>query len=276
MTDTSPFDLDAYFRRIGYGGAATPTLETLRAIHALHPAAIPFENLDPLLERPVSLDLAALQAKLVGARRGGYCFEQNGLLKAALEAVGFPVVGLIARVRWMAPQDAPPAARTHMVLRVEADGETWFADVGFGGHLAMAPLRYAPGEAQATAAGVLRLEEGQQGLTLQTRLPDGWRDCYCFTLEEAYPADYELGNWFTSTHPASRFRNALLAERLTPETRTSLFNQKLTLRHADGPVEVRMLQDAAELAETLRTAFGVEPPTDAAAVWARLPPPPAS
>ncbi|MGH7057165.1 MAG: arylamine N-acetyltransferase, partial [Acetobacteraceae bacterium] len=88
MSPAPPFDLAAYFARIGYDGAREPTFATLAALHALHPAAIPFENLDSLLGRPVPLDLASLQAKLVGERRGGYCFEQNTLLAAVLGALG--------------------------------------------------------------------------------------------------------------------------------------------------------------------------------------------
>ena len=96
------FDLDAYLSRIGYTGPRTASLTTLRAIHALHPAAIPFENLDPLLKRPVRLNLASLQAKLVAERRGGYCFEQNIPFAAALEALGFTVIRLAGRVASLA------------------------------------------------------------------------------------------------------------------------------------------------------------------------------
>ena len=96
-------DLNAYLRRVGYDGPREPTLEVLCAIHALHPEAIPFENLNPLLSgRAVSLDLDALQSKMLGQRRGGYCFEQNALFRAALEAMNFTVTPLIARVVWMA------------------------------------------------------------------------------------------------------------------------------------------------------------------------------
>src|SRR5260221_10485109 len=112
------FDLDAYLTRIGFTGAPQADLATLTSIHALQPAAIPFENLDPLLGRPVTLDLAGLQAKLVQGRRGGYCFELNSLLAVALEALGFSVIRLAARVRWRAPPERPVGARTHMLLRV--------------------------------------------------------------------------------------------------------------------------------------------------------------
>src|SRR5271165_2145045 len=145
------FDLDAYLARIGFDGHREPPLHVLRALHRLHPDAIPFENLDPLLGRPVPLDLGALQAKLVGARRGGYCFEQNALFRAALEAIGFAVTPLIARVVWMAAPDRPLGGRNHMLLRVDLAEGPYLADVGFGGQLESTPLRLAPGLEQTTA-----------------------------------------------------------------------------------------------------------------------------
>ena len=115
---TADIDLDAYFDRIGYTGPWEPTLDVLQALHRLHPAAIAFENLTPLMGERVSLDLGDLQAKLVLGGRGGYCYEQNGLFKAVLTALRFQVHGLAARVRWGLPEDAPPRPRTHMALLV--------------------------------------------------------------------------------------------------------------------------------------------------------------
>src|SRR5690349_12520297 len=122
------FDLDAYFARIGYGGPARPDLQTLAALNARHVDAIPFESLNPLAGLPVKLDLASLQAKMVQRRRGGYCFEQNHLFRAALEAIGFAVTGLGGRVVWMSPPGAPLGARGHMLLKVDLDGAPWLAD----------------------------------------------------------------------------------------------------------------------------------------------------
>src|SRR6218665_2222775 len=114
-------DIDAYFERIGFAGSIAPNLETLQQLHALHPAAIPFENLDPLLGVPVRLETGNLQQKLLFEKRGGYCLEQNLLFKAMLEDLDFPVRGLGAKVLW-GPTAAPDRPATHMVLAVEVAG----------------------------------------------------------------------------------------------------------------------------------------------------------
>ena len=127
MADQDSFDLDAYLHRVGDAGPVGPDLETLRRLQAAHLGAIPFENLDVRLGRPVGLDLASLQAKLVRRRRGGYCFEQNTLFAAVLRAIGFDLRTLEARVR--PPGATSPLPRTHMLLRVDVGGDPWLADV---------------------------------------------------------------------------------------------------------------------------------------------------
>ena len=267
-----PIDLDAYLARIGYDGPRAPTLEVLGALHRLHPAAIAFENLYPFQGRPVPLDLGALEAKIVHERRGGYCFEQNALFRAALTMLGFAVTPLIARVVWMAPPDAPLGARNHMLLKVDLEEGPYLADVGFGGHLFSAPLKFEPGLEQATAESVLRLTPVEDALVLQTHLPAGWTSLYRFTLEPAEQSDYEVSNWYTSTHPTHLLTNNLLAERLTPEVRSSLFNTRLTRRYPDGRTEVVDLATPDELARTLEEELGLPPQDDIAALFAKLPP----
>jgi N-hydroxyarylamine O-acetyltransferase len=265
------FDLDAYLKRIGYEGPRTPTMATLEAIHALQPAAIPFEGLDPFLRRPVPLDLASLQAKLVRQRRGGYCFELNTLFGGALEALAFTVTHLAGRVRWMAPPDRPHSPRTHHLLRVDLEEGTYLADVGFGGHLLAGPIRLQREIEQSTPASVVRLAGADQTYMLQALLPKGWQDMYLFTLEPQHPIDYEVANWFTSTNPGSRFHAALLAERLTPERRLSLFNTKLTERRPGAAASERILANAEELSEVFDRDFGVTLPVDPADVWEKIP-----
>ena len=265
-----PFDLDAYFRRIGYGGPARPDLETLSAIHARHVAAIPFESLDPLTGRRVHLDPAALQAKLVGGRRGGYCFEQNSLLKAALESIGFSVTGLGGRVVWMSPPEAPLGPRGHMLLAVDLPDGRFLADVGFGAHLLDAPLRLEVGPEQSTPAATYRLQREADLFTLAVRQNDAWRRAYVFNLEPQLASDYAMANWFYSTHPEILFTQTLIVERLTGEARFNLMNTRLTERRRDGRVVERTLSSARELGETLDQVFDIEPPVPVEQVFARV------
>lgn len=270
---TASFDLDAYFGRIGYTGVPTADLATLTAIHSLHTAAIPFENLNPLLGLPVLLDIETLQAKLIGARRGGYCFEQNALLAAALGAIGFDVTNLAARVRWMAPPDAPVGARSHMTLRVDLPEGPYLADVGFGGQMLGAPMALKADIEQVQGAATLRLQLAPpETYTLQTLLPTGWQDMYRFTLEPQYPSDYAVSNWSTSTHPELIFVNGLLMERLTAERRVSLFNRRVIERWVDGRVVERLLTSADAFGEVLEGAFAITPPAPVERIWEKLPP----
>lgn len=253
-------DLDAYFARIGYSGPRTPTLDTLRALHALHPAAIPFEAIDVLLGRGVDLAPAAVDAKLIAAKRGGYCFEHNSLFMRALTALGFEVEGLAARVRYLVPPDSPRTPRTHMALRVTIDGEPWLADVGFGGCVASAPLRLDTEEAQPTDHESFRLAREDGSQILYVGRGGEWFALYELLPERQYPADYDLGNWFTSAHPDSLFKHVMMIARVTPQARYALLDNRFTLRKPGGKSEQRML-DAKELERSLAEDFGlpVEP-----------------
>lgn len=253
-------DLDAYFARIGYAGPRAATVDVLRDLHRRHPAAIPFEAIDCLLDRGVDISPAAVDAKLIQARRGGYCFEHNSLFRRVLEALGFEVEGLAARVRWNMAPDVPPQPRTHMVLRVVAEGQAWLTDVGFGGCVLDAPLRFEPHLEQETAHDRYRLTPVGEDLRLEVLREPGWVPAYDIGLSPCVPRDYEMANWFTSTHPTSHFRHNLLAARTTPEARYALLFNQLTVRPLDGPVERRTL-DADGIEAALRDVFGlaVEP-----------------
>jgi N-hydroxyarylamine O-acetyltransferase len=250
-------DLDRYFARIGYSGSPRPDLATLRALTELHPAAIPFEAVDVFLGRPVDLSLHAIQAKLVAGGRGGYCFEQNGLLQRVLDALGFQVEGLIARVLWMRPPDAPPLPLTHMALRVTIESERWLADVGFGSCVAGAPLRLDAGDTgQPTRHETFRLSRRGTWTVLEAQLPDGWHSLYMLSPEPALDIDYVAANWYTSTHPESGFRRELRAAVTTPDHRTTLLNNRLTVRHAGGSMDRRFLAEQ-EIADVLVATFGL-------------------
>ena len=260
----SSFDLDAYFVRTGYTGPRDATLATLHAVVAAHAQTIPFENLDVLLGRPISLVPDAVFKKLILDRRGGYCFEQNSLLHRVLIALGFKVTTLSARVRWQRPRDFTPP-RTHLFLRVELDGTSWLADVGVGGlSLTAAICLDESGREQATPHEPRRIVREGASLFHQVRLATGdWADVCEFTLEAMPPIDCELANWFTSAHPQSHFRNRLLVARAAPTgIRLTLLNHEFTTRAADGQATTLLITSPEALLAVLSENFGLHfPPT---------------
>lgn len=268
---TTAIDLDAYFNRIGFDGLRTPTLDTLRAIQLKHSETIPFENLNPLMGWPVSLDLESLQRKMVAEGRGGYCFEQNLLLKHALDALGFDVTGLAARVLWNTP-DGVVLPRTHMLLLVVLDGQRYIVDVGFGGVTLTVPLRLEPDVEQATPHEPFRLIAIDDEFIEQVKIGGHWVSLYRFDLTEQLLPDYEMANWYLSTHPDSRFVTGLLAARPAPDRRYALLNNQLTVHYRNGGRERRLLTGVADMRETLERSFYLVLPDapEVEAVLARL------
>jgi N-hydroxyarylamine O-acetyltransferase len=250
-------DLDAYLHRIGVDPAlprsAGATRETLGALHAAHVAAIPFENLDILLGRPIRLDVGSLQQKLVSARRGGYCFEHNTLFQAVLDALGFRVTPLAARVRAGATGVRP---RTHMLLRVTLDEGAFLADVGFGAGGVVRPVPFVEGVVVSTGPFSHRLRREGELWVLQGDSGKGWADQYVFTLEPQHPVDYEVANHYTSTHPESAFVLNLTAQRSWPGRRAVVRNRELTVTTADGDV-VAPIRDPQHLLQVLAAEFGL-------------------
>jgi N-hydroxyarylamine O-acetyltransferase len=198
------FDLDAYVERIGLSGRPG-----IADVHRAHVTSIPFENLDSQRGLPISLDEDDLQRKLVAQRRGGYCFEQNLLLKGALEALGADVEPMLARVRWGAPAGAVRSTG-HLVLRVRDRGSTWLADVGFGASAQLEPLPFAAGAEIEQADWRFRLLEDGKELVLQCADADGWSDLYGFVPKAVPMVDIEVNNWFICSHPRSPFVTGLL------------------------------------------------------------------
>ena len=198
------FDLDAYLARIGLSGRPS-----VAEVHRAHSTTIPFENLDPHAGLPVSLALEHLEAKLVAERRGGYCFEQNLLLKAALEALGAEVELLLARVR-VGASPGVVRPRGHLLLRVAAEGATWHADVGFGLGTLLEPLPFGAGTEHEQAGWRFRVVEDGPELVLQTVAEDAWVDLYGFHPQPVPQIDVETINWWTSTHPRSPFVTGLM------------------------------------------------------------------
>lgn len=252
-------DLDAYLSRIGFAGRRAASLDCLAAIHALHPAAIPFENLNPLLRMPVALDIESLQTKLVTEKRGGYCFEHNLLLKSVLESIGFQVTGLAARVIWNRAEDAI-TSRSHMLLIVMVENEPYIADVGFGGQTLTAPLRFQTDIAQQTPHEPFRLIRAADELVLQSKIAGVWKALYRFDRQPQHLIDYELTNWYLSNHPQSRFVTELVAARSVTERRYGLLNNQLSTHELSGETIRRKLTSEHELREALEDIFTIRVP----------------
>ena len=260
MTVNPALDLDAYFNRIGHTGFREPTLATLDEISAHHAMAIPFENLDVLLARPVSLTPEAIQHKLITSQRGGYCFEHNRLFMLVLDALGFHVTPHSARVRWQHPRDFTPP-RTHLFLQVRIDDEPWIVDVGIGGFALTRAIRFVEDTPQKTLHDTRRIIHSGDLFYHQILIGNEWADLSEFTMETMPQIDCETANWFTSTHPESRFRQSLIVARAAPNgKRLSILNHEFTIRGSDGAAETRTIESADELLKTLAADFGLHFP----------------
>ena len=253
----TPTDLDSYLQRIGHIGKCTATLETLTAIHHAHACSIAFENLDPWLGVPVRLDPNALHNKLVHGKRGGFCYEHNALLGAALRTLGFSVTDLAARVLWNMPAEMI-RPRTHMLLVVDLESHQYVVDAGFGGMTLTAPLRLDLSTPQATPHGLFWLQPMPIDRLLQAEVAGEWKPLYRFDLQPQLRSDYEMASWYLCNHPESIFRQSLMAARPEPEGRHVLRDRQLTLHRLDGANETRTLATSVELRETLQDIFGID------------------
>src|SRR6202022_527931 len=214
MEGTGAVNVAAYFDRIGYRGPAEPTGETVHELVAAHNGSIPFENLDPLLGIPVAdLGAAALADKLVHRRRGGYCYEHNGLMGHVLEAVGFGVRRFKGRGGWKKQPGAPGPSQTHTLLAVSLPEapQLYLVDVGFGGQTPTSPLRLETGSIQQTTLEPYRLQNRGDVLVLQAQIRGEGESLYEFATRTAPPIDLKVGSWYVSTHPSSHFVTGLMA-----------------------------------------------------------------
>jgi N-hydroxyarylamine O-acetyltransferase len=254
-------ELSAYLHRIRFDGSVRPDLATLKAIHRAHQYAIPFENLDVQLRRPVVLDVEANYNKIVRQRRGGWCYEMNGVMGWALKQIGFEVMRVSGAVMRVLAGDAHLG--NHLCLLV-CLGEHYLVDVGFGGSLAE-PL---PLKASEREDRPYRLGLSEQG-------DDYWRffeiahgsDPFSFDFRAA-PADEPLlarKCQFLQTDPASPFTQNLVVKRRTVDTQISLRGRVLQTIHAMR-VDKKLLNSADELVATLRGSFDLDVP-EAATLW---------
>jgi arylamine N-acetyltransferase len=252
-------DLTGYFDRVGYRGPAEPTLAVLQDLITAHTQNIPFENLDPLLGVPVEdLSAEALTDKLIHRRRGGYCYEQNGLMGYVLAEIGFRVRRLAGRVVWMQAPDAPPGAQTHTALAVTFPGSAgaYLVDVGFGGQTPTSPLRLQTGGVQQTTHEPYRFEDRGDGLLLRAQVGGEWRPLYEISTRTCLQVDLTVGSWFVSTHPSSLFVTNLVVALVADDARINLIDRYLSIHRADASEKIQ-LDDAAAVCHVLGDRFGI-------------------
>ncbi len=258
--------LSDYLRRIDWSGPATPTLDTLGALLRRHNHCVPFENLDVQLGKKLTTSVEEAYAKIVDDRRGGWCYEQNGLFGWALSVIGFEVQRIAATV--MRAERGPTAYANHLALLVnEPDAEErWLVDVGFGGSL-LSPLALEKGtyEHAPFTVGLRRLEDGHW--QFWESLGDGE---FSFDFEDDFADEDALSVRcdYLQTSPESRFVQNLVCQLRLPDSHVTLRGRVLSVAASDGEHK-RVLESAEELVATLETAFGLDVP-EAAQLWGRI------
>ncbi|MGO9085854.1 MAG: arylamine N-acetyltransferase family protein [Candidatus Sulfotelmatobacter sp.] len=250
-------DVPAYLARINYSGPTEPNIEALRALHRAHLFTVPFENLDIALGRKIVVDPDACVRKVVEQRRGGFCYELNGAFAALLEALGFRVTLLSARVAREKGGEGPEF--DHLTLRVDL-GELWLADVGFGDSF-LEPLALEAGTEQVDPVGKFRLTQlpatVEEQLQLERAQPDGsWKRQYSFTLQRRQITDFADMCRHHQTSPESSFTQNSICSRATPDGRITLSGTKLIVTR-NGHREERELVSEQERKAVLLEFFGI-------------------
>lgn len=261
-------DITPYLDLIRYAGTLAPSSNTLRQLHLRHTQSIPFENLSPLTGMEVRLDIPSLFEKFTTRRRGGYCYEHNTVFQYVLEQLGFNTIGLAARVRLNVP-DGVITPRSHMLLLVEANGERWIADTGFGGMTLTAPLRFAMDVAQDTPHGQYRLTCESGIYRLEARVKEEWKILYVFDMAPYYPPDYEVANWYVSRHPTSHFVTSLVVARAAKEGRHILHDTQYSFYPLAGEAEKTQICSVNDIKELLENVFHIRT-SEAAGLDAKL------
>jgi N-hydroxyarylamine O-acetyltransferase len=263
-------NIKAYLERINYHGSLTPTAETLRALQVAHLLSVPFENLSIHAAEPIVLEDEALFTKIVEHRRGGFCYECNGLFAALLRALGFEVRMLSAEVANAEGGFSQPF--DHMTLLVSLD-ERWLVDVGFGDSF-REPLRLDETADQAQGTRAYRIvPDGdffvmmQQSNNRDDAKRGEWQAQYRFTLQPHEYADYAEMCRYHQTSPLSHFTRARICSLATKAGRITLSELRFITTADDGEQAERTLTTPEEFAAMLRERFGIvmtshfQPPT---------------
>jgi N-hydroxyarylamine O-acetyltransferase len=248
-------NVKSYLERIDYHGSLAPTAETLRGLQVAHLLAVPFENLSIHAGEPIVLEDGALFAKIVERRRGGFCYEANGLFAALLRELGFEVAMLSAGVAKAEGGFGPDF--DHMALMVSLE-QRWLVDVGFGDSF-LEPLRLDERGEQAEGERAYRILPDGAHLVLARRdSGEEWEAQYRFTLQPRGYADYAEMCRYHQTSPQSHFTRARICSRATRGGRVTLSEMRFITTSKDGGRQERTLTSQEERAGILREHFGIE------------------
>ena len=248
------FNTEAYLSRIGMEQAVPIDVAGLVSLHMAQAYSIPFENLDILLGRGIDISPDAVFTKLVDGKRGGYCFELNGLFIEALKTFGFEVRPLLARVHI----SGEPTARTHKICLVSFGEQKWLADVGFGANGLRAPIPLSSGFKSEQDGQTLRLvDDDTFGMMMQCQSAKGWLDLYSFDLGHVTPADVEMGNHYTSTHEKSIFTSMPMVTKPTMGGRVTLRQDNLRIEGGKTVVDKKITK-LRDYHAALGKHFGLE------------------
>ena len=235
-------DVAAYLARIGAPVPGAVDVASLAGLHHAHLLRVPFENLDVHLGRPIRLDVAALHRKVVGERRGGFCYELNGLFAALLEALGFRVTRVSARVHGEDGRVGPPF--DHLALLVDLE-ERWLCDVGFGDSF-LTPLRLREGEQEALGHRFRLVRLPDEAWRLERAQEGGWVAQYAFSEAPQALADFAPMCHHHQTSPASTFTRKRVCTLATPEGRVTLRDGRLLVTRAGAKTERTVTPEEAD------------------------------
>ena len=257
-------DVERYLERLSIEALPHPDLAGLTLLQHHHMLEIPFENLDVLLGRPIILDENRLYEKIVSDRRGGFCYELNGLFASLLRRLGFGVQQLSAGV-YHPEQEVFGPEYDHMALLVSLEAsqgnwsEQYLVDVGFGDSF-LAPIPFSKGIGKDPSGDYrLRRLRGSEGqFVLERRRAENWIPQYRFNLQPQELAAFEKRCHFHQTSPASSFTQKALVTRVSPQGRVSLTRNHLTLSLSGNSKKKTPVHDVQEFERLLKRYFGFD------------------
>jgi len=255
-------NISAYAERIHYTQHLKPDVETLHGLHMAHMRSIPFENLDISLKHPIKIDQDSIWSKLITQKRGGFCYELNGLFAWLLQQTGFDVTYLNARVFNRAGDLGIDFDHLALLVKMPDQSMPWLADVGFGDSF-NEPLRFDEVGEQVQGLRAYRLEKTPDGfITWQKNYDGSWERLYFFDLQpHKFPEEYELACVYHQTSPTSSFTRKSIISKATAEGRISLEDGRLILT-TNGQRTERPLQSQEEYERLLKADFDITLPLE--------------